>query len=280
MAKKKNGGKNRLLVKLVTAAAVFIAAAAAFLIFINSQVLVIQNISVVGNRTIPAEEIIALSRIEIGERYKEKSDGQIRENLERNRYIAYERCSFDYNSRRLTLHISERVGWGVVGAFGLYYVIDEHGVVLECTGNRYPDNVAGPSIAGLIETESSNIRPTVGSVLPIQTTRRLEVMEAVLRALDETNMLMRIATLDVTYLDEIKLLTDGGTSIELGDLSNLKTKLIIAQEVLYLRESEGSVLGAKIDVSSGTRAHFIPGSRPTPTPVPTATPLPGEETPA
>ncbi len=280
MAKKKNGGKNRLLVKLVTAAAVFIAAAAAFLVFLNSQALVIQNISVVGNRTIPAEEIIALSRIEIGERYKEKSDAQIRENLERNRYISYERCSFDYNSRRLTLHISERVGWGVVGAFGLYYVIDEHGVVLECTGNQYPDNVAGPSVAGLIETESSNMRPTVGSVLPIQTTRRLDVMEAVLKALDETNMLMRIATLDVTYLDEIKLLTDGGTSIELGDLSNLKTKLIIAQEVLYLRESEGSVLGAKIDVSSGTRAHFIPGSRPTPTPVPTATPLLGEETPA
>ncbi|MBR5288233.1 MAG: FtsQ-type POTRA domain-containing protein [Clostridia bacterium] len=277
MAKKKNRGKNRLLTRLVLFAAVFAAVLIALLIFLNSQVMVIKNISVVGNRTISAEEVIALSRINTGERYGEKSDAQIRENLERNRYIVYERSTFDYNSRRLTLHINERIGWGVVGAYGLYYVIDETGVVLECTGNQYPDNVAGPSVSGLIETEISNIRPTVGSRLPIQTTRRLDVMGAVLKALDETNMLMRIATLDVTYPDDVKLLTDGGMSIELGDVTNLKTKLIIAQEVLYLREKQGSVLGAKLDVSSGTRAHYIPGERPTPTPVPTATPLPGEE---
>ena len=277
MAKKKNGKKNELLVKAVMFAAVFAAVAIAVLVFLNSQVMAIQNISVVGNRTIPAEEVIALSRIEIGERYMEKSDAQIKENLERNRYIAYEKCTFDYNSRRLTLHISERIGWGVIGAYGLYYVIDETGVVLECTGDLYPDHVAGPSIIGLIETEGSNIRPTVGSRLPIQTIRRLDVMEAVLKALDETNMLMRIATMDVTYPDEVKLLTDAGMSIELGDVQKLKTKLIIAQEVMYLREKEGEVLGAKLDVSSAKRAHYIPGTLPTPTPVPTATPVPGTE---
>ena len=280
MERKKNRGKNKLLSKLMTGAAVLVAAAAAILIFINSQVLVIQNISVVGNRTISSEEVIALSRIRIGERYKEKTDAQIRENLARNRYIDYEKSTFDYNSRRLTLHISERTGWGVVGAYGLYYVIDETGVVLECTGNQYPDNVAGPTIAGLIEKESGNVRPTIGTRLPVQATSRLEAMETVLKALDETNLLMRIATLDVTYPDEVTLLTDGGTSIELGDMSNLKTQLIIAQEVLYLREKEGSVLGDKLDVSSGTRAHYIPSTLPTPTPVPTATPLPGEETPS
>lgn len=274
MAKRKKK-KNRWTIRLVKAAAVLIALAAVLLIFINSRVLAIQHISVVGNRTISSEEIIALSRIGIGDRYGQLSDEQLRENLEQNRYIAYERSEFDYNSRRMTLHVSERVGWGVVGAFGLYYVLDETGVVLECTGNQYPDNVAGPSIVGLIETENANIRPTVGSRLPIQTTIRLEVMEKVLKALDETNMLMRIATLDVTYPEDVTILTDGGTRIELGDTQNLSTKLLIAQEVLYQRERLGDVLGARIDVSSGTRAHFIPSVLPTPTPVPTATPIPG-----
>ncbi len=274
MAKKRKK-KNRRLIRLVRIAAVFVCVLIGFLIFLNSQVMVIQNISVVGNRSIPAEEIILLSRVEVGERYGEKSDEEIRHNLEQNRYIAFEYSKFDYNSRRMTLHVSERVGWGVVGAYGLYYVIDETGVVLECTGSQYPDNVAGPSVTGLIETEQSNIRPTVGNVLPIQTTIRLEVMEQVLKALDATNMLMRIATLDVTLPDDVRLLTDAGTSIELGDTDNLATKLLIAQEVLYLREQAGDVRGAKIDVSSGTRAHFIPGELPTPTPVPTATPIPG-----
>lgn len=271
--------KNRLMVSAVKAAVLAIAAATVILIFLNSQVMVIKNISVVGNRSITAEEVIALSRVEIGDRYKEKSDAQIKKNIEQDRYIQFERCVFDYNSRRLTIYISERVGWGVVGAYGLYYVIDETGVVLECTGSQYPDNVAGPSIAGLIETENGNVRPTVGSRLPIQTTSRLEAMETVLKALDETNMLMRIATLDVTYPDDVTLLTDSGTSIELGDTQQLLVKLVIAQEVLYLREKEGDVMGAKIDVSSGERAHFIPRTLPTPTPVPTSTPI-AEPTPA
>ena len=274
MAKKRKK-KNRLLIRLIKIAAAFVLVLIAFLIFLNSQVMVIQNISVVGNRSIPAEEIILLSRVQVGERYGERSDEEIRRNLEQNRYVAFEYSKFDYNSRRMTLHVSERVGWGVVGAYGLYYVIDETGVVLECTGNLFPDNVAGPTITGLIETENSNIRPTVGSVLPIQTTIRLEVMEQVLRALDATNMLMRIALLDVTLPDDVRLLTDAGTSIELGGMDSLTTKLLIAQEVLYQREKIGDVRGAKIDVSSGTRAHFIPGELPTPTPVPTATPIPG-----
>lgn len=90
---------------------------------------------------------------------------------------------------------------------------------------------------------------------------------------------MRIATLDVTYPDDVTLLTDSGTSIELGDTQQLLVKLVIAQEVLYLREKEGDVMGAKIDVSSGERAHFIPRTLPTPTPVPTSTPI-AEPTPA
>lgn len=274
MAKKRKK-KNRLMIRLVKASAVGVVLVAALLVFLNSRVMVIQNISVVGNRTIMAEEIIAMSGIEIGDRYMETSDEQIRRNLERNRYLVFDRCEFDYNSRRLTLHVNERIGWGVVGAYGLYYVVDETGVVLECTGNVYPDNVAGPNIAGLIETESTNMRPTVGSRLPIQTTVRLDVMQEVLMALDTTNMLMRIATLDVTYPEDIVLLTDGATRIELGDTSDLITKLLIAQEVLYQRENIGGASGAKIDVSSGTRAHYIPSVLPTPTAVPTATPLPG-----
>lgn len=274
MAKRRKK-KNRWLIRTVRVAAVLVCVIIAFLIFLNSQVMVIQNISVVGNRSIPAEEIIELSRLKVGERYGEKSDEEIRRSLEQNRYIAFDYSKFDYNSRRVTLHVTERVGWGVVGAYGLYYVVDETGVVLECTGSDYPDNVAGPSIAGLIETEATNLRPTVGNRLPIQTTIRLEVMEQVLKALDAANMLMRIATLDVTFPDDVLLLTDAGTRIELGDTTALSTKLLIAQEVLYQREKIGDLMGAKIDVSSGTRAHFIPSTLPTPTPVPTATPIPG-----
>ena len=60
--------------------------------------------------------------------------------------------------------------------------------------------------------------------------------------------------------------------MELGDDSNLHTKLLIAREVLSIREPMGDLMGAKIDVSAGNNAHYIPSVLPTPTPVPTATP--------
>ena len=73
-------------------------------------------------------------------------------------------------------------------------------------------------------------------------------------------------------LENIKLLTTDGASIVLGDDGSLETKLLIAREVLVVREPLGTVKGATIDVSSGREAHYIPSTLPTVTPVPTATP--------
>ena len=68
------------------------------------------------------------------------------------------------------------------------------------------------------------------------------------------------------------MLTSDGAKIVLGDTASMRTKLLIAREVLTLREEEGNLTGAKIDVSNGYNAHYIPAVLPTVTPVPTATP--------
>ena len=73
-------------------------------------------------------------------------------------------------------------------------------------------------------------------------------------------------------LDNMYLMTTDGARIVLGDDAKLETKLLIAREVLAVREPLGTVKGAKIDVSSAKEAHYIPDALPTVTPVPTATP--------
>ena len=106
-------------------------------------------------------------------------------------------------------------------------------------------------------------------------------MERVLRAMDEVGLLGRITMLDVKNLDNLYAMTTDGAKIVLGDDSSLTTKLLIAKEVLAVREPLGSVQGAEIDVSSGKDAHYIPDVLPTVTPVPTATPtLEPSQTPA
>ena len=105
------------------------------------------------------------------------------------------------------------MGMGVVNAFGLYFVVDASGMVLECAGSVYPDTVAGPQITNLVWID--NARATVGSRLPVRDSAQLQAMQRVLGALDTTNLLGRVASLDLKSLENIKLLTTDGASIVL-----------------------------------------------------------------
>ena len=250
-------------------AVVVLAVLATLMVLACSQVFKVRGILIVGNRNVSKEDIIALSGVREGDNLLSLSDAELKKNLERNWYIEYIGHEFDYRGT-LTLHINERMGMGVVNDFGLYYVVDASGMVLECAGSAYPDTVAGPKLTGLVWEDNSRV--TVGNKLPVRDSGQLEAVQRVLKALDSTNLLGRASNLDVKNLDNMKILTTDGASVVLGDDRNLETKLLIAREVLAVREPLGTVMGAKIDVSSGREAHYIPQALPTVTPVPTATP--------
>lgn len=227
---------------------VVLAVLATLMVLTCSQVFKVRSVLVVGNRNISKEDIIALSGVREGDNLFSLSDAELKKRLEQNWYIEYIGHEFDYRGT-LTLHINERMGMGVVNAFGLYFVVDASGMVLECAGSVYPDTVAGPQITNLVWID--NARATVGSRLPVRDSAQLQAMQRVLGALDTTNLLGRVASLDLKSLENIKLLTTDGASIVLGDDGSLETKLLIAREVLVVREPLGTVMGATIDVSSG-----------------------------
>ena len=246
-----------------------IGALALLIVLACSRVFIIRDIMVVGNRSLLAEEVITQSGVSTGDNLLSISTQQLRENLERNRYIEYRSHSFDYKGR-LTITINERLGRAVVNVLGLYYVLDESGMVLECAGSAYPAGVAGPYVVGL--SIPSNAQVIVGETLPVRDRSQLDAMEQVIAGLDSVGMLATASELSVKNLDNLYYTTSAGVKVELGNLSSLHTKLLIAREVLALREADEGVTGAKIDVSSGTSAHYIPAVLPTVTPVPTATP--------
>ena len=246
-----------------------IGALALVIVLACSRVFIIRDIMVVGNRSLLSEEVITQSGVSTGDNLLSISTQQLRENLERNRYIEYRSHSFDYKGR-LTITINERLGRAVVNVLGLYYVLDESGMVLECAGSAYPAGVAGPYVVGL--SIPSNAQVIVGETLPVRDRSQLDAMEQVIAGLDSVGMLATASELSVKNLDNLYYTTSAGVKVELGNLSSLHTKLLIAREVLALREADEGVTGAKIDVSSGTSAHYIPAVLPTVTPVPTATP--------
>ena len=248
-----------------------VGALAALIVLACSQVFVVRDVMVVGNRNLLREEVVTQSGVKIGDNLLGISDQTLKQALEQNRYIEYLGHGFDYRGT-LTLRIQERLGMAVVYDLGYYYVLDASGVVLECAGSAYPTGVAGPRVTGL--DLSPNSRVTVGERLPVHDKGQLEAMETVLTELESTNMLGRTSELSVKNTDNIYILTAEGAKIELGNTGSLRTKLLIGREVLSVREAQGDLLGAKIDVSNGKNAHYIPAILPTVTPTPTATPAP------
>lgn len=264
--KRKKAAKQAMAMSILV-----VGALAALIVLACAQVFVVRDVMVVGNRNLLREEVVTQSGVEIGDNLLGITDERLRQALEQNRYIQYLGHGFDYRGT-LTLQIQERLGMAVVYDLGYYYVLDATGLVLECAGSAYPTNVAGPRVTGL--SIEPNSRIAVGERLPVHDTGSLEAMEIVLTALDETNMLSRTSEMSVKNTDNIYLLTAEGAKIELGDTGSLRTKLLIAREVIAQREEQGDLMGAKIDVSNGKNAHYIPAVLPTVTPTPTTTPSP------
>ena len=264
--KRKKAAKQTMAMSILV-----VGALAALIVLACSRVFVVRDVMVVGNRNLLREEIVTQSGVKIGDNVLGISDQTLKQALEQNRYIEYLGHGFDYRGT-LTLRIQERLGMAVVYDLGYYYVLDASGVVLECAGSAYPTGVAGPKVTGL--DLSPNSRVTVGERLPVHDKGQLEAMETVLTELESTNLLGRTSELSVKNTDNIYILTAEGAKIELGDTGSLRTKLLIGREVLSVREAQGDLLGAKIDVSNGKNAHYIPAILPTVTPTPTATPAP------
>ena len=264
--KRKKAAKQTMAMSILV-----VGALAALIVLACSQVFVVRDVMVVGNRNLLREEVVTQSGVQIGDNLLGISDQTLKQALEQNRYIEYLGHGFDYRGT-LTLRIQERLGMAVVYDLGYYYVLDASGVVLECAGSAYPTGVAGPRVTGL--DLSPNSRVTVGERLPVHDKGQLEAMETVLTELESTNMLGRTSELSVKNTDNIYILTAEGAKIELGNTGSLRTKLLIGREVLSVREAQGDLLGAKIDVSNGINAHYIPAILPTVTPTPTATPAP------
>lgn len=248
---------------------VLLCALVVLLVLACSQVFVVRDVMVVGHRNLLKEEVVTQSGVQLGDNLLSITQAQLKKNLESNRYIEYVSHSFDYKGT-LTLNIKERLGMAVVNVLGLYYVLDEKGMVLECAGSAYPLSVSGPYVVGL--TLGSNVQVMIGETLPVRDRVQLEAMEHVLTELDRTSMLVNASELSVKNLDNLYYTTGDGVKVELGDERDLHTKLLIAREVLAIREPMGDLMGAKIDVSGGKSAHYIPAVLPTVTPVPTATP--------
>ncbi len=179
----------------------------------------IRSIDVVGYTTRYSEEdLIAASGLQRQKHILQQDLDQARENLEKDPYLNTTVKYVFPNRIRITVEERNRAGAVAWGPNKEYIaVIDREGVVLESDASSY----AGlPLVQGLIIT-GANPGSRVGDPADEQVQSMLDVLST----LEELGLADKIKTVDLTETMGISLYTPEGYRIEVGDTSDLLTKL-------------------------------------------------------
>ena len=179
----------------------------------------IRSIDIVGNVTrYSKEEIVAASGLQLHKHILLQDLDQAQENLKQDPYLNAAVKYVFPNRVRITLEERARAGAVAWGPNKEYIaVIDRAGTVLENDASSY----AGlPLVQGLIITGANK-----GARIGDPADEQVQSMLDVLSTLEELGLADKIKTVDLTETMGISLYTPEGYRIEVGDTSDLLTKL-------------------------------------------------------
>ena len=218
---------------------------AAVIFLLYSTFGTVHGISVEGNTTIPDDEIIALSQLEIGMSIFDVDEEAVMERIARNRYL---RCTLvDVVGDRVVLHVSERVPVCSIRHNGRLITLDNRGWVLEVADDT------GEYAPGLIRLTGLDIRHwALGQAVTTRQENALTVYTQLLVELKALGALDMITELDMTSMDSLTLKTDDGFNIQLGNENRIHAKIramLVVHEVVLENRYYGEVMGGTIVVS-------------------------------
>lgn len=230
-----------------------LAVAAALLFLLYSAFMTVKSIAVVGNTSVPAEEIIALSQLEIGMNAMAIDDEKVIERIERNRYL---RCTLvDVAMDKVTLHVRERVPVASIVQNGRLITLDDRGWVLEIT-----DDLA-VTTDGLITVYGLDVHHcALGQAVTLRVPSKLTVCTQLLVELKALGGLDMIVELDMTSVDSISMKTGDGFTIQMGSSSRIHEKvraMMIVHEVVLEKGYYGDQVGGTIVVTDPTSPTYM-----------------------
>ncbi len=221
-------------------------------VILYSALFQVRTITVVGNTTIPTEEIIRLSGLEIGQSSMTIDDEAVMRKVERNRYL---RCTLvDVQWDSVVIHVKERVPVVYINHNGWVAVMDNRGFVLE----EY--QTLDVNSDGLIKVIGLNVRRCArGQQIVLSSPGQLMTYRQILVELKAMKGLDLIAELDMSSMDSIYLATRGEQRfyVRLGNEESIHEKLrafmITRDKLLQMGYTSGT-----IDVTNPARPTYLP----------------------
>lgn len=223
-----------------------LALAGAFLL-LRSRVFVLRQVNVQGNSRLSVEEVMRLAGLSYGESIFSVSERRIEQQLSGEISVELFSCERVLPDS-VCLAIREREALACVHCGGEYLLIDETGYIMGRQEN-YPD--AGVLlVSGMdayVDRQGKHVESSVSG--------RRTVMNQVIAALREKNMLSLASELNVANMDEVYLVSVSGVQVILGDTENLPDKLEWMRAVLAELTRKGVMRGV-LDVSTGKNAVY------------------------
>lgn len=228
---------------------------AVVLLFVFRSVFAIRSVQVQGNSYCTVQEVVASSGIKVGESIFSVKESQVRENINKNRYLEFVSVWREYFPSTVIITVTEHAPQTKFMWMGVPYLVGDHWIVLEDSQRIDYESVHVPEIIGMTVSQAR-----VGQEVVYGVAGQADAIRKVVEALALEGIMGDIVDINVTSPDSIMMRTEAGLQIALGDDNQLGEKMAYVGDLLPRLATFGSLQGALLDVSSGQSADFRPAA--------------------
>lgn len=243
MQKKKKRNKKILkwtsIIVLVTVGLVFT---------LTSPLFNINEIKIENNNALSDEKIISLSGLSKGQNIFRFLKSDVINKIKEDNYVEDVKVSRSLPGT-VVIDIKERNRDFSLKFLNGYAYINNQGYILEIADN----DIEATVIQG-IETPEENIVP--GNRLDTEDLKKLEVAIEIMTIAKENEINNKIKTIDISDKNEYILYLEDNKMADLGDSSNLTTKMLYVKKIMELEEGKEGTIFVNGDFTNKFKAYF------------------------
>lgn len=234
--------------KIIKWTSIIVLILVALVFTLTSPLFNISEIEVENNNALTKEKIISLSGLTKGQNIFRFLKSDVEEGIKEDTYIEGVTISRKLPST-VVIRVNERKRDFSLKFLNGYAYINNQGYILEIADN----DIGAPVIQGT-ETAEENIKP--GNRLDNSDLKKLEVVIQIMTIAKENEIDSKINTIDISGRNEYILYLEDNKIANLGDSSNLTTKLLYVKKIMESEEGKEGTIFVNGDFTNKFKAYF------------------------
>ena len=200
------------------------------LIVTQSIFLRLKTVYVIGNKTVTADHIAAISGLEKGDSIVSVSEDDVRDSMEKDHWIVLNHLVKKYPNE-IYLFVDEREIVASMQYLGIEYTLAIDGMVMEeYSAMNYDGSV--PTVNGFSVSNAS-----VGEVLSLRSSSQMIAYSSIVSELTIQRYADHIVSINVSDTDYLTMLTTDGITVQLGNSDYMRAKIgAMRTDIAYLQQ--------------------------------------------